>query len=249
MKQRTNEGIVGAIFILTVALLVAIPAFADHNDKDGPGCPPGHHHIESCDDGGNQGPPGPEGPPGPPGPKGDPGEQGPPGPEGPQGPQGEPGIVDYSRVNRTINQTFNRSFSEYLAAMQSIQIHLPQDHHSRLTLGGSRVNGSTGVGLGYAYKFDRDDNLSLTVGVGSSGGEEVGVASLGFEFGSERGVSRNAQQYDDSRLERRIDALEDEFNRQRMLWEEDARRCAADLDRAEKTTQRIEEKFVECLRK
>jgi stringent starvation protein B len=50
----------------------------------------------------------------------------------------------------------------------------------------SRLNGATGLGVGYAYKTDRDDNLAFTIGVGTSGNEQVGKASVGFEFGGSK---------------------------------------------------------------
>ena len=47
----------------------------------------------------------------------------------------------------------------------------------------SRIRGTSGYGVGYAYKTDRDDSLAFTLGLGTSGGEQVGKASVGFEFG------------------------------------------------------------------
>jgi hypothetical protein len=67
-----------------------------------------------------------------------------------------------------------------------MQIHLPQDQNQRVTFGMSRIHGTTGLGVGYAYKTDRDDNLAFTLGLGTSGGEQVGKASIGFEFGGSK---------------------------------------------------------------
>lgn len=230
---------------MRVLLLIMLFAFAPAYATGGPpDCPPGHENINSCEDGGNTGPPGPPGPPGPegppgpagpPGPQGEPGEQGPPGPMGPQGPQGEPGIVDYSRINTEIRRNFNRSVTDHLAAMQAIQVHLPQDYSSRLTAGASRVNGVTGYGLGYAYKFDSERNWAVTAGVGHARDEEVGMLSVGFEFGGDRSqhdhylapvehrmAQANAARLDD--LERRLREAEAENARVRQACEDTANR-------------------------
>jgi hypothetical protein len=109
--------------------------------------------------------------------------------------------VNYSEVDRIIDRTYMHTW----AAMQAVQIHLPQDSSSRLTASGSRVGHATGFGLGYAYKFDRDDNLAISAGIGTSAGEEVGVLSVGFEFGGDRG---STYRYDDANLNRRMNELE-----------------------------------------
>lgn len=187
---------------LALLLLISTAAFATGDDDHG--CPPGHEHLGSCD---NTGPPGPEGPPGPQGEQGPPGADGADGRDGIDGQDGQDGrdgidgidgingiagkdgVVDYTRVNKTIHQNFSR-WRHYLAASTAIQIHLPQDSSQRFTLSGSSVDGTSGVGAGYAYKFDREDNLSISAGIGSSGGETLGVLSVGFEFGGNRTSDR-----------------------------------------------------------
>jgi hypothetical protein len=63
---------------------------------------------------------------------------------------------------------------------------LPQQQTSRLTFSGSRLNGRTGVGVGYAYMIDDDSRTALTLSVGRSGSETVVQGSVGFEFGGDR---------------------------------------------------------------
>ena len=163
--------------------------------------------------------------------------------DGIDGKDGADGIVDYNKVNKVIDESFH-TWRNYAAAMQAIQIHLPQDSSQRFTLSGSSVGGTTGIGAGYAYKFDRDDNLAVTAGVGSAGGEQVGVVSIGFEFGARTPVA-----YNDSGLERRLETLEKNFQRQQELWNEDAKRCAAELDNEKRRSGNIERKFMSCLQK
>jgi hypothetical protein len=211
---------------------------------------------------GEQGPPGPQGEQGPPGPRGPAGRDGKDGKDGKDGRDGidgqdgrdgingingidgkdgrdgidgEDGVVDYREVNRIIDKTY----SHHWAALSAIQIHLPQDRHSRLTFSGSRVNGETGIGAGYAYKFDRDDNLAISGGVGTSGGETVGILSLGFEFGDDDDAY--SESLYDRRLRdqnRRIDLLEQELIRQREMNAEQAARCREGTARAFETCVR-----------
>ncbi len=127
---------------------------------------------------------------------------------------------------------------------------MPQDKGSRLTAGAARSHGETGYGLGYAYKFrDRSDNLALTVGVGKSGGEEVGVASLGFEFGGDRGdVAYRLQERKRDRrvsdLEARLARMEQELQREREINAEELERCQQDVERHDRATTRMLETCV-----
>lgn len=130
------------------------------------------------------------GPTGPPGPAGPPGEQGPPGPQGEQGEQGErgergpAGEVPTEWINN-VNNLYDQSRA-YLAAAAAMQVHLPQDQTSRLTITGSRVGNTTGIGAGFAYMLDNDRNTALTVAVARAGGETAVSGSFGFEFGGQR---------------------------------------------------------------
>ena len=181
-------------WLLVVALFAMSSALADKpGDCDHPvfqkvGCDYGEQGPPGPP--GPQGPQGPQGPEGPAGPQGPQGEPGPAGPQGPVGPQGPAGEVDYQRVTTLINETYYQRFgswSEYVAATEAIQIHLPQQQNHRVTFGMSTVNGREGVGLGYAYMSE--DAIAFTLGLGTSGGHTVGKASIGFEFGDAGGRS------------------------------------------------------------
>lgn len=234
------------VFAIAMLFIAGPSAFAD----DDHGCTPGHEHIGSCggtdgQDGqdGRDGRDGIDGADGRDGIDGTNGTDGRDGIDGIDGRDGIDGVVDYKAVNKVIDDSFH-TWRNYAAAMQAVQIHLPQDSSQRFTLSGSTVGGTTGIGAGYAYKFDRDDNLAVTAGVGSAGGEQVGVVSVGFEFGARTPVG-----YDDSKLERRLDTLEKDFQRQQELWNEDAKRCASELDKEKGRSGNIERKLMECLRK
>ena len=173
---------------IALILMFSIPAFAGDDDH---GCPPGHEHINSCDDDHGQGPPGEDGQDGRDGVDGQDGIDGIDGIDGRDGVDGRDGM-DGIVSNKWIIETrkWQSKWSNYTAAMESIQIHLPQDQHSRLTGGISTINGQTGFGFGYAYVFDNARSVALTIGIGTSGSEQVGKVSVGFEFGGNRNQSR-----------------------------------------------------------
>lgn len=163
---------------LYLLLLLPTIAFAG-----GPNTDPCDHPVfvpAGCSQPGEQGPPGPQGEQGPPGPQG---EQGPPGVDGVDG---RDGVVPTEWINEV--HYFNDKFRRYLAASEALQIHLPQDQESRLTLGFGSAGNKLGFGLGYA--FVNEDGVALTAGFGTSGREYIGKASIGFEFGGERGRTR-----------------------------------------------------------
>lgn len=169
------------LFSIIVAFCVGVEARAGGDD-----CQQAHHQCGHDD--GEQGPPGPAGPPGE---DGAPGPQGPPGPAGPPGPQGPPGEIPIDWINQvtnnhnTVNKWYN-SAREVLAATLAIQNHLPQDQHSRLTGGVSRVGSTTGYAIGYSYMMNSDRNTAFTVAVGRAGSETAIQGSVGFEFGGDR---------------------------------------------------------------
>jgi hypothetical protein len=171
------------VVTLIALLLVGSNAYAHGNDND---CDHPQFQEVGCTYPGDQGPPGQDGQDGKDGKDGqdgEDGEQGPPGPQGPQGergPQGEPGVVDETWIRETLS--WQSKWHRYSAASEAIQIHLPQDQYSRVTFGMSRLYGVSGYGLGYAFK--NDDGVAVTLGIGTSGSETVGKASIGFEFGS-----------------------------------------------------------------
>jgi len=147
---------------------------------------------------------GPVGPPGPRGKQGKQGEQGEQGERGKQGIQGEQGIPGKNGIQgiqgirgergevptewiNNVNNLYDQN-RNYLSAQQSIQVHLPQDQKSRLTFGASRVGSKSGIGVGYAYMLNSDNNTALTVGIGQSGHETAIQGSFGFEFGGQRKI-------------------------------------------------------------
>ena len=145
---------------------------------------------------GDRGPAGAPGQQGPAGPQGPVGPQGPQGPAGPQGPKGDPGVVDYAQVNRFIERNsyyYSRALGKTIAATEAIQIHLPQEQDHRITFGISEFDGHGGMGIGYAYMSE--DAVAITVGLGTAGGETVGKASIGFEFGGTKSRPLTATKY------------------------------------------------------
>jgi hypothetical protein len=67
----------------------------------------------------------------------------------------------------------------YLAATTSLDIDLPQNGHHRLSLMGSNVSGTTGVGVGYAYKDD--DGVALKLGLATAG-QDTTVVQVGVSW-------------------------------------------------------------------
>lgn len=182
------------LILLAVGLMFAVIAYANEASATGNGNCNHPRFVEvGCENGGppgpqgeqgEQGPPGPAGPPGPQGEQGPPGpqgEQGPPGPAGPQGERGPAGEVPTDWIMEV--RTFNIELSEYLAASDAIQIHLPQDQSSRFTIGAAHVNGVTGYALGYGYLCrDCERDVALTFGIGKAGSETTVKGSIGWEF-------------------------------------------------------------------
>lgn len=107
--------------------------------------------------------------------------------DGRDGVDGQDGEIPTEWITNTHN--WYEQAREATAAVSAMQTHLPQDQTSRLTFGASHVNGSTGVGIGFAYILDNDRNSALTVAVGHAGSETAIRGSFGFEFGGERGIS------------------------------------------------------------
>ena len=174
------------LFVLLITALSA-PALAGGNN-DGE-CDHPVFVEQGCQTPGPAGPPGADGQPGPAGPAGPPGEQGPPGPQGPagpmgpQGPTGKPGsdgrdgrdgVVPTDWIDDT-RYRFGR-MERYLAAATSLDIDLPQNGNHRLSLMGSNVSGTTGVGVGYAYKDD--DGNALKIGIATAG-QDTTVVQIG----------------------------------------------------------------------
>lgn len=169
--------------LLLISLLAMSTAFATN---DGNECGKHHSHPD-CDQ------VGPSGPPGPPGPQGEQGEQGVPGRDGTNGIDGKDGVVPTEWITETRNSyiTINKWYDvarDAAAAQAAMQNYLPQEQKSRLTVSMSRLNGVTGVGVGYAYKMDDERNSALTMSVGHAGSETAIRGSFGFEFGGSRKI-------------------------------------------------------------
>ena len=187
--------------------LLSLHVWATGNDDD---CGRHHTHPECEGQVGPVGPAGPAGPVGPVGPRGPSGPSGPVGPVGPQGPQGErgpigpPGEVPIEWITNVNHWT--EEIRESAAALAAMQNPLPQDQVSRVTFGMSRLNGETGLGVGYAYKMDDERNSAVTLSVGRSGDETAVRGSFGFEFGGTRKISMANFEYP-NKLEEDTDML------------------------------------------
>lgn len=203
-------------FLLIILLvLLSTPAFAGGNG-DGECDHPVFIEV-GCGEPGPAGPPGPSGPPGepgpagPPGPQGPPGEPGPAGPPGPQGPPGEPGVVDYTRITSLIDESYTHRFgrfTDYMAAVSALDIDLPRDEGHRITATGSKVHGTTGVGIGYAYMDDK--GVAFKAGIARAGDENIVKVGVSFEFGNREKVAVYEPQVNDDydRLLARVNELE-----------------------------------------
>lgn len=195
MKEHTKDAILAAISIMLIMFGCEMV-----QAQGGPGCDHPNFQGQGCDDGsgnggGTPGPAGPPGPPGPagppgqdgqdgadgadgaPGPAGPPGPTGPQGPAGPQGPQGERGPA--GQVPRdwidSVGKRFGK-YEKYMAATAALDIDLPQNGNHRLSLMGSNVSGSTGVGVGYAFRDEDGNGLKLGI---ATAGKSTTVIQLG----------------------------------------------------------------------
>lgn len=117
------------------------------------------------------------------------GEQGERGPQGIAGTDGRDGIDGTNgkdgadgRDGRdgVDGKSFSRSaIDRIVAATNALDIHQSTEGH-RATFGASRVNGATGLGVGYSYRDD--DNRVYKLGVSRSGSETLVKGSLSLEF-------------------------------------------------------------------
>jgi len=186
---------------LLLMIFLSLSALADpnHECRDNPSlCAP------------EPGPPGPAGPPGEDGQDGRNGHDGKDGQDGQDGQDGMDGVdgqdgkdgIDGKdgvvpnewlnvtntsiRNNYDIANKWYRQARDVAAAQASVQVYLPQDQKSRLTIGMGHARDTTGIGIGYAYMIDDERRSALTVGVGHAGSETVISGSFGFEFGGSR---------------------------------------------------------------
>jgi hypothetical protein len=66
-----------------------------------------------------------------------------------------------------------------MAASAALDIDLPQNGNHRVSLMGSNVSGTTGVGVGYAY---RDENgVALKLGLATAG-DDTSVVQMGVSW-------------------------------------------------------------------
>lgn len=77
---------------------------------------------------------------------------------------------------------------KYLAAAGALNVPLPQDQTTRMSVNMSRFGSRTGLGVGVAYMLDDSSQTAFTFAVAKSGGETAMQGSLSFEFGGERRI-------------------------------------------------------------
>lgn len=172
-----------------IVMLLALSglAYADGPDGDTPCSHPNfvtHECLQEAIDDleGVPGSPGPEGPVGADGPAGDVGPQGPIGPQGERGATGARGPEGPRGADGTVPVTWYNDIKGHFAATSAMQVYLPQDKNSRLTLGTSRVMGRTGVGVGYAYRADDESKTAFTLALGRANGAKVVQLGVSVEF-------------------------------------------------------------------
>jgi hypothetical protein len=95
-----------------------------------------------------------------------------------------------------------------MAASAALDIDLPQDRGHRLTATGTRVDGRSGVGFGYAYM--NEDGVAMKAGIARAGDENIVKVGVSFEFGNRKEVAvYEAPKNDDyDRLLARVNELE-----------------------------------------
>lgn len=131
---------------------------------------------------GADGSPGTTGPAGPMGPEGPPGEQGPEGSAGTDGKDGKDGKDGRDGLDGVVPNQWYNDIRGHMAATSAMQVYLPQDKNSRLTIGTSRVMGRTGVGVGYAYRADNESKTAFTLALGRANGARVVQLGVSVEF-------------------------------------------------------------------
>jgi hypothetical protein len=98
--------------------------------------------------------------------------------------------VDYTRVTKLIDESYSYRFgrfTDYMAASAALDIDLPQDRGHRLTATGTRVDGRSGVGFGYAYM--NEDGVAMKAGIARAGDENIVKVGVSFEFGNRKEVA------------------------------------------------------------
>jgi hypothetical protein len=180
--------------MILVMIAIYAPAAEATGDKE---CAHPRFVEHGCGEAGPPGPPGPRGKRGEQGERGEDGRDGIDGKDGKDGKDGRDGVdgkdgevptewITETRTNHITTHNWYESARDAAAAQAAMQVHLPQYQKSRLTFSGSHVNGTSGVGVGYAYMLDNDRNAGLTLSIGYAGDETAVRGSFGFEFGSDR---------------------------------------------------------------
>ena len=96
--------------------------------------------------------------------------------DGRDGKEGRDGVDYFGHEYRNLR----KEFSNFIAASNSIQVHLPRTKANRVTANVLYVDNTAGVGFGYARSLD--ENSDLTFGVGTAGGEYVFQLGVSGEF-------------------------------------------------------------------
>ena len=66
-----------------------------------------------------------------------------------------------------------------MAASAALDIDLPQSGNHRVSVMGSNVSGTTGVGVGYAYRDE--DGVALKLGIATAG-SDTSVVQMGVSW-------------------------------------------------------------------
>lgn len=176
----------GMIAILWLALSSIV--WAGGPDNDEPCSHPNfvtHECLDSLDlDGedGSDGTDGIDGVDGVDGSRGDVGLRGETGPAGADGVAGVRGRMGPSGPPGTVPNAWYNDIAGHMAATSAMQVYLPQDKNSRLTLGTSRVMGRTGIGFGYAYRATDEGKTAFTLALGRANGAKVVQLGVSVEF-------------------------------------------------------------------
>lgn len=181
---------------LWIVMLLALSGltYADGPDGDEPCSHPNfvtHECLDSLDLDGTDGTDGIDGVDGVDGADGDVGLRGPEGPvgatgaigpEGPRGKRGPEGSAGTDGKDGTVPRAWYDDIRGHMAATSAMQVFLPQDKNSRLTIGTSRVMGRTGVGVGYAYRANDEGKTAFTLALGRANGAKVVQLGVSVEF-------------------------------------------------------------------
>ena len=80
-----------------------------------------------------------------------------------------------------------------MAASSALEIDLPQNGGHRVTTMLSSVDGTAGLGIGYAWMDE--DGIALKAGIGTSGSETIAKVGFSMEFGQSKSAELSATEY------------------------------------------------------